>query len=131
MDVERTFAPEALSVPAVRRFVTGALNHLPGATLEAVRLMISELATNAVLYGATDYTVSLRHHRDRLTVSVTDRGRGTPRPHPGPDPSEPHGRGLLIVRELADDWGVTLHDGQGGKTVWFSLSLGVRQGSCV
>jgi hypothetical protein len=34
---------------------------------------------------------------------------------------EPHGRGLQIVGELADDWGVEWSVGGSTKTVWFEL----------
>ena len=42
-----------------------------------------------------------------------------------PDASELTGRGLRLVRELSDDWGVTAADADGGtgKSVWFTLRL--------
>jgi hypothetical protein len=40
-----------------------------------------------------------------------------------PRPTEPTGRGLQIVRELADHWGVIAAPNANGKTVWFSFDL--------
>jgi hypothetical protein len=40
-----------------------------------------------------------------------------------PDPSEPSGRGLRIVQELADSFCVSELPGSPGKTVWFVVNL--------
>jgi hypothetical protein len=40
-----------------------------------------------------------------------------------PEPSEPSGRGLRIVNELADRFGVAALTGAPGKTVWFVVVL--------
>ena len=40
----------------------------------------------------------------------------------------PHGRGLHIVRTLADAWGIEMRRDQPGKTVWFSLPLAAHDG---
>jgi hypothetical protein len=54
-------------------------------------------------------------------VEVTDRGSGAPNVL-SPDPTSLSGRGLHIVEQLSDEWGVTA-PGVNAKTVWFSLSL--------
>jgi anti-sigma regulatory factor (Ser/Thr protein kinase) len=94
---------------------------LAGCSEEAVaaaEVMISELVTNAVLYGSGPIDVELHREGDILKVSVTDRGTGRPLLR-NPQASDPHGRGLLVVQSLADDWGIDEHDS--GKTVWFTL----------
>lgn len=122
MRAGRTFSADPASVPAARRFALDNLDYLPDGAKEAVRLMVSELATNALLYARTDFTVVVDATEDEVQVSVTDRGAGTPEVQ-SPDPEELHGRGLLIVQEFAHDWGVTPAAGRTGKTVWFRLRL--------
>ena len=39
-----------------------------------------------------------------------------------PDPTRPSGRGLKLVANLADEWGVTAADAN-SKTVWFRVNL--------
>ncbi len=57
-----------------------------------------------------------------IRVEVTDRGAGAPTVlSAGPD--APSGRGMYIVSQLADDWGVTAADDDGAKTVWFTVTL--------
>lgn len=129
MKVTHRFPPDPASVPAVRRFVMSELDHLPEETLETVRLMVSELATNAVVYGGTEFTVEVDRALSRLIVSVMDSGGGTPEVQIRTGPSDLHGRGLFIVRELADDWGVTPAGGHTGKVVWFRVDLSERQKS--
>ncbi len=55
---------------------------------------------------------------------MTDTGAGVPTVR-SPDASELTGRGLRLVRELSDDWGVTAADAAEGKgkSVWFTLGL--------
>ncbi|CAM5716436.1 PPM-type phosphatase domain-containing protein OS=Streptomyces griseorubiginosus OX=67304 GN=AQJ54_19070 PE=4 SV=1 [Streptomyces griseorubiginosus] len=55
-----------------------------------------------------------------LTVEISDRSPQLPQPRVAAEDEE-SGRGLLLVRALADDWGVRPMDH--GKTTWFSLKL--------
>lgn len=88
--------------------------------IAAAELMISELVTNAVVHGGTPIRIDLHHREqpDLVRAAVTDGGEGQPVPR-NPDEQDPHGRGLLIVRSLADDWGVAEYEA--GKCVWFTL----------
>lgn len=101
-----------------------------GLPLDPARLIVAELATNAVVHGR----VSGRGFRLGLTVTasvtlrieVTDtRGECVPtraRTLAGAEPAE-SGYGLLLVEELADRWGVRRGPAP-GKTVWAELDLG-------
>jgi anti-sigma regulatory factor (Ser/Thr protein kinase) len=122
MSTSRTFPADAASAPAARRFVLGAVGRLPPEVGESVALMVSELATNAILHGQTDFEIEVEQAEDSLFVAVTDGGRGSPEVQQ-PAVTEMHGRGLMIVQSLADDWGVTAASGGVGKTVWFRLRL--------
>ena len=126
MEAERAFPGTPKSVPEARRFVIGHLGHLNDELQDMVCVMVSELTTNAVLYGVGDFSLSLDANTDRLLVSVSDSGPGTPQVQT-PKLSDLHGRGLLIVQRLADQWGTTNLEG-GGKTVWFSLPLNEESG---
>lgn len=121
MRAEKTFPSEPASVPAVRRFVAANLQYLGEAVLDRVRLAVSELATNALLHARTDFVVCAEEEGGSVYVAVSDSGPGTPLPRdPAPDFTSLNGRGLLIVEQLADEWGV---DEEGPrKTVWFRMS---------
>jgi hypothetical protein len=57
-----------------------------------------------------------------VRIGVRDTGGGVPTLRLPPS-SEPTGRGLLLVRELADDWGVDEPDEGPGKCVWFAIRV--------
>lgn len=111
---------DALSIPKSRSFVTATLEAwgLEHLTERAV-LLVSELATNAVLHARTPFRVSMILE-GALTVEVTDHSEEVPRMEANRVDSE-HGRGLRLVSQFARDWGWR-PDGH-GKTVWFSLDL--------
>lgn len=90
-----------------------------GARLDDVELLVSELVTNAVRHVGGTVSVTVTTSEQELLVAVTDTSVVEPRAAGVDDAWETSGRGLTIVAELADAWGV---DPSGpGKTVWFSL----------
>jgi anti-sigma regulatory factor (Ser/Thr protein kinase) len=76
-----------------------------------VVLCASELVANAVVHGcgAAIEVVGSVVEGDRYVLTVTQRCDGRPLPPADawrlPDPAAPHGRGLAIVRALADEVG--------------------------
>lgn len=98
-----------------------------GEQLDAARLVVGELAANAVTHGrlpGRDFllTMALAPVLDRgrgvLRIKVTDsRGERLPTPVPAPCPADDHGRGLVLVDALALRWGVVPRL-PSGKTVW-------------
>ena len=119
----RRFPPEASSVGAAREFVRERLA-AHGGDVEAVVLMVSELATNAIEHGRTDFDLTLRLPRQGsgVRVEVHDSAPGYPIPqHPTID--DTRGRGLQILQGLAQSWGVDIERDRPGKTVWFCSSL--------
>ncbi|MGN6243191.1 MAG: ATP-binding protein [Motilibacteraceae bacterium] len=114
----RTFAQERESVPAARHYVVGLLDHLPDDLTTTAALLVSELAANAVLYGAGPFEVSVERSDGSARVGVTDAGSGDPTPQRPSDTAE-HGRGLQLVGALASAWGVQRDTVT--KTVWFEL----------
>ncbi|MEV7794115.1 SpoIIE family protein phosphatase [Streptomyces sp. NPDC087512] len=82
-------------------------------------LILSELITNAVRYGAPPITVRLlRHHV--LICEVCDASSTAPRVVQAAEFDE-GGRGLFLVAQLADRWGVR-YTGH-GKVIWAEQSL--------
>ena len=75
MTVQRTFLPTPGSVRDARSFVVEQLPKLPYGTRESISLIVSELATNAVLHAATSFTVAVRLTEQTLTLEVTDHSR--------------------------------------------------------
>ena len=111
-------APEPGSVAEARTRVLDAVG--PGFDLQTLRLLVSELVTNAVRHGGdSDEPVELHATwNSEVRVEVTDHGDGfTPHPRTGAV-DDPGGFGLLLVGRLADQWGVETND---ATRVWFVL----------
>jgi anti-sigma regulatory factor (Ser/Thr protein kinase) len=121
----RHFHCQAESVAGARRFVRDVLSEEPRETVEAAELMASELATNSVRHAHSDFELAIHRSRDEIRVEVSDHGQGQPVLR-SPTPREQSGRGLRIVQELAEDWGIT--PSPNGKLVWFSLLLRTNAG---
>jgi anti-sigma regulatory factor (Ser/Thr protein kinase) len=116
----RIFAGVLSSVTSARRFIIEALRQVPNPLLDAVELMVSELASNCVQHTAAEFEVCIVRDEHMVRVEVTDTGRGLPVLRQ-PAPADLRGRGLVIVKELADEWGIVPQTGQGGKMVWFAV----------
>ncbi|WP_105967632.1 PAS domain S-box protein [Streptomyces geranii] len=112
-------AAVATSVPEGRAFLSKALVTWGcAAVAEDALLLLSEILTNAVLHAEGPIGLRLSRTDSDLTVEVTDHSPQLPQPRlAGTD--EESGRGLLLVRALADNWGVRPTDE--GKTTWFTL----------
>ncbi|MGH9057859.1 MAG: ATP-binding protein [Acidimicrobiales bacterium] len=126
MRTSRHFAHDPRSVTQARRFITAALAGTPPDTRDAAEMMVSELATNAVLHTESEFTVLVVHSGDRVRVEVSDGGTGWPAMRPL-DPASMSGRGLHTVELLSEQWGVEPATGAPGKTVWFSLTRHTRR----
>jgi hypothetical protein len=116
----RTFPHEARSVPAARRFATNLLGGTSAETLEAVELMVSELATNCIRHTDSAFDLTVIRSGPDIRVEATDHAGGTPAMR-SPEPTDPSGRGLKIVDMLSAGWGVR-SGAVTGKTVWFTIS---------
>jgi len=90
--------------------------------LDDVILLTSELVTNAVRYGGDGVTLRIALRADVIEVSVEDKSPLLPaRPAVvAENPYREGGRGLLIVSELASEWGID-EKPLGGKRVWARL----------
>src|SRR5262249_41048365 len=118
--LELMLAPNPSSVAEARAKVLEAMApELGEDCADRVRLLVSELVTNAVRHGSRHEPVELHAHwNSRVHIEVTDHGDGfVPHPYSGPR-EEPGGYGLFLVGSLADRWGVETND---RTTVWFEL----------
>ena len=113
---------------ASRQFVGNAVTDLGTDVRDAAVLMVSELATNAIVHAGSGFEVGIERTATCLRVEVTDIGAGEPKLQ-SPPSSEPHGRGLRIVQELADQWGMDHGASRPGKTVWYEVRLGCGPGT--
>jgi anti-sigma regulatory factor (Ser/Thr protein kinase) len=105
-------------VAAARRFVRDVLRDQSRDLLDAVELMASELATNAIHHAQTSFELAIEDAQGQIRVEVRDTGQGRPVPR-SPAPHDRTGRGLRIVEAMSDAWGIDW--GSHGKTVWFTV----------
>lgn len=124
---ERLYRRERRSVPAARAFARETLADwgVRGRADDVV-LCVSELATNALLHGVPPgrgflLRLWLLPRGDGVRVEVHDSGDGVPAVPLESGGSDEGGRGLLLVSELADKWGVT--EREPGKVVWFECCV--------
>ncbi|MET9364274.1 ATP-binding protein [Streptomyces sp. NPDC006632] len=126
-----TLPSDPASVSAARRHVATILADwgLPpeAEAVDTVRLIVSELATNAVqhtLGQSPTFTVELRLEREEvLRIGVTDSHPRWPKRLPAAVQQD-NGRGMVIIRWLAAESGGKLSvtpTADGGKTVWIAL----------
>ena len=102
--------------------MAGFVADAPTDIQDSVALMVSELATNALVHAASGFEVAVDCSDFALLVAVNDRGDGG-MPHlRAPASDEPYGRGLRIVDALSEEWGVD-RSWDEGKTVWFRVLL--------
>jgi anti-sigma regulatory factor (Ser/Thr protein kinase) len=95
---------------------------------DTVAHVIAELAANAVTHGhvpGRDFQLRLQLSPHTVRVEVTDTRTERQPPTPGqsvpPSPESESGRGLLLVQELSQAWGIT--ERSIGKTVWAEVPL--------
>jgi anti-sigma regulatory factor (Ser/Thr protein kinase) len=89
--------------------------------LEDARLVVTELVTNAVQHAHGSPTIRLQltlSQAGRLRLSVTDHSTALPAARAF-DPAAHRGRGLHLVGQLTNRWGV--HRTRTGKLVWAEL----------
>ncbi|MER7739259.1 SpoIIE family protein phosphatase [Streptomyces sp. NPDC096538] len=83
-------------------------------------LVVSELVTNAIRYGAPPIRLRLIHDEATLICEVSDTSHTAPHLRRAKTWDE-GGRGLLLVAQLTQRWG-TRHTAE-GKTIWAELTL--------
>ncbi|MEU8984828.1 ATP-binding protein [Streptomyces sp. NPDC048309] len=126
-----TLPSDPASVSAARKFVADVLvewgQPSDSEVADTVRLIVSELATNAVQHTfgqSPTFTVDVRLVRDEhLRIGVTDSHPRFPKRLPAAVQQD-NGRGMVIIRWLAAECGGRLTvrpTREGGKTVSIEL----------
>jgi anti-sigma regulatory factor (Ser/Thr protein kinase) len=110
------------SAATARHAVDDLAAQLPEDQLGDVRLLVSELVTNALRHGeladADRIALSVDVRPDSIRVEVSDPGKGFEMVHSPQDPTSAEGWGLYLVATLSDRWGV---ETEGVTRVWFEL----------
>lgn len=87
---------------------------------DTIALLVSELATNALVHGDGDVRLHVIADAVRVRVEITDDSDSLPAERHAGALAE-GGRGIGLLESLSDRWGVDRLRPQ-GKTVWFELA---------
>ncbi|MFG1992694.1 ATP-binding protein [Actinoplanes sp. NPDC048988] len=116
--LRRRLGPVPANARAARRLVDEACTawNLP-AVREDARIVVTELAANAILHAASDFEVVVCCSSRYLRVAVQDASTVMPR---AVEPGIEHGRGLHLIAAVSTHSGATRI--RGGKIVWALLA---------
>lgn len=89
--------------------------------VDTVVMVISELATNAVVHARTPFSVTLWRNNGSLGVAVGDLSSRQPIGFASGSLLDEGGRGLMMVAWFSSTWGITPL--VGGKSVWANFDL--------
>jgi anti-sigma regulatory factor (Ser/Thr protein kinase) len=109
-----------------RQEIAGLLNgELPATRKQDVVLLVGELVANSVVHADADESEQIMMEiligADVVRVAVTDSGSSSvPTVRPSTSTLE-GGRGLLLVEQLSDRWGIT-REGTRLTSVWFEMA---------
>jgi two-component sensor histidine kinase len=109
--------PVPRGVGEARAFIRDQAAAVPTAVVEVLVLLTSELVTNAVIHARTAIEVGITVTNHSLVVTVHDEDLHRPPARAGRE----GGWGLGLVRELAEEYAMEEHAGD-GKTAWFRIS---------
>ena len=126
---ELALPSEPVSVSRARHFVgVHLVEHGLSSLVDDARLVMSELASNAIRHARTPFSVAVCGLvDDSVLVTVRDGSRDVPT-LTKPVVLAEAGRGLWIVDHLSQDWGVESR-GDGTKTLWASFVIPLVPGS--
>ncbi len=120
-------AAEPVSASKTRDFVC---QHLVAHDLlylvEDIRLVASELATNAMVHARTPFVVTLSEMNGVVLLAIRDGATSVP-VKTTPQVMDKGGRGLVLVELLSHEWGASTDD-SGSKSVWASFTTRARPG---
>ncbi|MGX1267252.1 SpoIIE family protein phosphatase [Streptomyces phaeoluteigriseus] len=109
-------AVSRIRAEATRRLESWGL----GGSAFATELILSELVTNAIRYGASPISLRLLRDRDSLICEVADGTSTSPHLRRAAFTDE-GGRGLFLVAQLSRRWGTRYTDR--GKIIWAEQAL--------
>ena len=121
------FAPELRSATEARRFVENELRPagVGEDTLCHAQLLVTELVTNAARHAQSPVDVTVGTGQGRVHIQARDDSSAIP--VASPVDTETRHRGLQLIEDLSEGWGVDVR-GDDGKIVWCELaSTGLAQ----
>ena len=108
------------SVARIRRFaVETSKTTAPAVDVDTVALLVSEVATNALVHGRGRVRVRVHPTARGLRVEVHDGNPALPARRQA-TPMDEGGRGIALVEALSSGWGAESTDD--GKNVWFEVA---------
>ncbi len=88
--------------------------------VELAVILADEMVTNAVKHGAPPVELWVEQDEEGIMAAVTDSGEGVP-VVTAPDSSAERGRGMWIIDQLSDSWGV--QEVSSGKRIWSRVDV--------
>ena len=122
MEAVETQLPSSVSSPQLARaFLRSTLEtwKLDGFG-DVTELLVTELVANVVTHVGAPMTLRVQRSPSVMRVEIEDPSTELPVVR-HPDTAEEHGRGVLLIDQLANAWGVEPRTD--GKTVWFELDV--------
>ena len=115
------FDPELRSATEARRFVEDELRPagVGDDTLFHAQLLVTELVTNAARHAQSAVDLTVAGEQGRVRIEARDDSSAIPIA-PRVDTQTRH-RGILLIEDLSEGWGVDLR-GEDGKIVWCELA---------
>ncbi|MFD4987403.1 ATP-binding protein [Streptomyces sp. NPDC058374] len=122
-EFDTVFAPDRRRVAGARRMTASHLRlwHVSESLTADVVVTVSELVTNAIQHGYGDIKLRVQCNADCLLVEVSDHNPAPARMRPVHD-EDTRGRGLHMIDQLAQEWGVS----NGGFTTWAAFGFPVE-----
>jgi len=115
------FAPELRSATEARQFVEDELwpAGVGEDTLCHAQLLVTELVTNAARHAQSAVDLTIAGEDGRVRIEARDDSSAIPIAHQVD--TETRHRGLQLIEDLSDGWGVDVR-GDDGKIVWCELA---------
>jgi anti-sigma regulatory factor (Ser/Thr protein kinase) len=126
--VRRSLPPDLDAPAAARRALEGFGGQLEQDLIERSALVVTEVVTNSVthagLTGAQRIELNIQVSPGCLRIEVTDEGtRGFDPVVALPHPGQNSGRGLWVIDQLTDRWGVNFTS---STRVWCEFDVDPR-----
>ena len=115
------FDPKLRSATEARRFVEDELRRAGAGedTLCHAQLLVTELVTNAARHAQSAVDLTITGDHGRIRIEARDDSSATP--IAPPVDTETRHRGLQLIEDLSEGWGVDVR-GDEGKMVWCELA---------
>ncbi|MFE5122938.1 ATP-binding protein [Streptomyces sp. NPDC056669] len=125
------FRANSASLSRIRHFTRRTLSMWGRRTCaDDVTIVVGELVANAIRHALAPHSdrhgwLGLMNTASTVICAVQDPSPDRPLPRTATD-DDTRGRGLLIIDQLAHDWGYSPH-GNNGKTVWAVMPTTIAQ----